>query len=169
MKTLFLLRHAKSSWDDSTLDDHDRPLNQRGYLEAPRVGGFLKQKGWIPGLVISSSALRAKDTAELVIRACGYDGQLLVEPGLYGASLQFFGKLIKSTPDRLNSLLLVGHNPDMEELIQALTRQRAVMSTATLAKLDLPLEDWADIGQVGSRDKKADLKGTWQGKHLSAD
>jgi len=167
MKTLLLLRHAKSSWDDPALDDHDRPLNQRGYLEAPRVGGFLKEKGWIPDLIISSTALRARHTAELVARACGYSDKLSLEPGLYGASLHFFSQLLKPLAPRLACVLLVGHNPDMEELIHALCSQRATISTATLAKIDLPIENWSEYAKVGGHDKKASLAGVWQGKHLN--
>lgn len=167
MKTLLLLRHAKSSWDDPALDDHDRPLNQRGYLEAPYVGDFLKAQDWIPDLIISSTALRARHTAELVARACGYSDKLVLEHGLYGASAQFFSQLIKPLPSNLNYVLLVGHNPDIEELILALCAEHVNISTATLAKIDLPIDLWSDYAKVGGRDKKAALAGIWQGKRLA--
>ncbi len=76
MKTLLVLRHAKSSWKDSGLADHDRPLNKRGKHDAPRMGTLLAKEDLVPDLIISSSAKRAKSTAEAVAMNCGYDGEI---------------------------------------------------------------------------------------------
>ena len=166
MKTLLLLRHAKSSWDDPSQDDHDRPLNQRGYLEAPRIGSLIQEKGLVPDLAIASTARRAKDTADLVLRACGYAGDLKLEPGLYGADYKLFTQLIQALPEKAACVLLVGHNPDIEDLIQRLTGERIAIATATLAQVRLPLETWRDIGQIDSHKNKADLAGLWQARKL---
>lgn len=166
MKTLLLLRHAKSSWDDPAQDDHDRPLNQRGYMEAPRIGCFILEKGLVPDLIIASTARRAKDTADLVLRACGYPGDLKLEPGLYGAEFRIFTQLIQALPEKAACVLLVGHNPDIEDLIHRLTGEHVAVATATLAQIKLPLENWRDIDQIDSHKNKAELAGLWQAKKL---
>ncbi len=166
MKTILFLRHAKSNWDDPALDDHDRPLNKRGYQEAPLVGSLLAEKNLMPDLIISSTALRAKDTAELVARAAKFEGKITLEPGLYGAEPQVYGQIIKNLPDKLNCVMLVGHNPDLEEIVHALCGEHLSIATATLVQVDLPLAHWSDYAELGHHGKKASLAGTWQAKQL---
>src|SRR5688500_2653227 len=86
MKTLLILRHAKSSWDDASLDDHERPLNARGRRDAPRMGDLLRDELLVPDLIITSDAVRAHTTALAVAEAAGYIGPIVVEPRLYHAS-----------------------------------------------------------------------------------
>ena len=83
MKTLLVLRHAKSSWNDPALDDHERPLNKRGRRDAPRMGELVREYGLMPGVVISSDAVRARLTAEAVAEAARYAGEILLDPHLY--------------------------------------------------------------------------------------
>ena len=82
MKTLLILRHAKSSWKEQDLPDHDRPLNKRGKNDAPRMGKLLKDEDLIPDLIMSSTAVRAKKTAELVAKACKYKGKIVLNHSL---------------------------------------------------------------------------------------
>ena len=84
MKTLLILRHAKSSWKEQDLQDHDRLLNKRGKNDAPRMGKLLKDENLIPDLIMSSTAVRAKKTAELVAKACKYKGKIVLNHSLYG-------------------------------------------------------------------------------------
>jgi bisphosphoglycerate-dependent phosphoglycerate mutase len=86
MKTLLILRHAKSSWKDSARGDHERPLNQRGERDAPRTGELVREHGLIPDLIISSDAVRARLTAEAVATSARYGGDILLDPRLYLAS-----------------------------------------------------------------------------------
>src|SRR5688500_20225930 len=86
MKTLLVLRHAKSSWNDSALGDHERPLNERGRRDGPRMGQLIREYGLIPDVVISSDAVRAQLTAQAVAEAARYEGEILLDPRLYLAS-----------------------------------------------------------------------------------
>jgi len=122
MKTIYLFRHAKSDWADTSIRDFDRPLNKRGLNNAPAMGKLLKSKGMIPALVITSTAMRAKTTAELVTTEIGIKPQKLVyEKELYLASAQEIFLLIKDTPSEYDSVMIVAHNPGLTELLNRLT------------------------------------------------
>ena len=121
MRELFLMRHAKSSWDDPTLADFDRPLNGRGREDAPLMGRFLKKSGIKPDLIVSSPARRAKKTARIVAEELGYDkDKIRFVEGVYEASLQSLIYTVCGFPDEAKRVLLVGHNPGMSELANAL-------------------------------------------------
>lgn len=145
MKTLLILRHAKSSWANTYLSDHDRPLKKRGKRDAPRMGRLLRDEELLPDLIISSSAKRALDTAEAAAAASGYDGQIDVTRAFYHADSETYIDRLKPLPKEVNRVLIVGHNPGMEELLTELTGARERMPTAALAQVNLPVEDWADI------------------------
>ncbi|MDX1947578.1 MAG: histidine phosphatase family protein [Pirellulaceae bacterium] len=153
MKTLLLLRHAKSSWKDSDQDDHDRPLNKRGKRDAPRMGELLRDEGLLPDLIVVSSARRARKTAEHVIQASGYRGETRITGELYEADAAKLMQVLAGLTATCGRVLLVGHNPGLEELLEALTGAYAPLSTAALAKIDLPIEAWGEIsssqGQLG--------------------
>src|SRR4030042_5537971 len=117
MKTLLLLRHAKSSWKQPEVHDHDRPLNKRGKKEAPQVGKYLKEKDLVPDLIISSTARRARDTAQAVLEESGFAGQLDLYQDLYLSDAACYLDILRSLPDSINRGLVVGHNPDLEELL----------------------------------------------------
>lgn len=122
MKTIYLVRHAKSDWDDPSIRDFDRPLNKRGKNNAPAMGKLLKQQGIIPELVITSTAMRAKTTAELITAEIGIKPDKMVyEKELYLASAQEIFLLIKETPPEYNSVMIVAHNPGITELLNRLT------------------------------------------------
>jgi phosphohistidine phosphatase len=142
---LLLLRHAKSSWDDPGLDDHDRPLAPRGRKAAKRMGAHLKSEGVEVDLVLCSSAVRARQTLELVAPG----GQTEIEPELYGASAaQLLARLQRVTDDA-GTVLLIGHNPSLQELLVRLVAEPGDLATqkfptAALATLVVG-EPWRDL------------------------
>jgi phosphohistidine phosphatase len=147
MKTLLVLRHAKSSWRETELADHDRPLNKRGKRDAPRMGELLRAEGLLPDLILTSSAKRALTTAELVAEASGYDGEIQESRDLYAAGPDEFIEALCALPNGFNSVLVVGHNPGLEELLEVLTEEAPAMPTAALAQVDLDIDDWAALDE----------------------
>ena len=146
MKTLLILRHAKSSWRDAGLADHDRPLNKRGLRDAPRMGRLLRQEDLLPDLIISSSAVRARKTAQMVIEAMGYDGELRLARELYAAEPEAYLDTLQSLPDGFERVMVIGHNPGLEELLELLTGDWQRLPTAALAQVELDLGTWQDLG-----------------------
>ncbi len=146
MKTLFVLRHAKSSWDDADLADFDRPLNERGKTAAPFVGELMKRNGFLPELILSSPALRARETARLVTEAAGLDAEIKHNERIYEASPQTLERIAASIDDRFGSAMIVGHNPGMEGFVRLLTGKLESMPTAALAVIDLDVSGWELIG-----------------------
>jgi phosphohistidine phosphatase len=145
MKTLLVLRHAKSSWNDPALDDHERPLNKRGRRDGPRMGELLRQHGLIPELVISSDAVRARLTAEAVAKAARYTGKILLDKDLYAASPADILSVLRKIPANAEAVMIVGHNPGLEELVEQLTGEQQDFPTAALAQIVLPIDQWRDL------------------------
>lgn len=144
MKTLLVLRHAKSSWDDSALDDHERPLNARGEDDAPRMGRLARAEGLSPQLIISSDAVRARLTAAAMAAATG--GQMQLEPRLYHAdAAQILAVLRSVIQQNVATAMIVGHNPGLEDLIAHLTGEHESLPTAALAHIVLPIDRWSDL------------------------
>ena len=146
VKTLLILRHAKSSWRHASLPDHDRGLNKRGKRDAPRIGALILDRGLVPSLIVSSSANRAVTTAEIVGETCGYEHEIIIAKDLYSGGMQAYRAILRRTPDHHGSVLVVGHNPDMEELVEVLTEGYRRMPTAALAQLSLPIDSWTEFG-----------------------
>jgi phosphohistidine phosphatase len=146
MKMLYLLRHAKSSWKDTLLADHDRPINGRGRDEAPLLGEYLRQRGLTPAFVAVSTARRAIQTASEVLSILHYDGLVRHDSRLYLAEIDTLYAVIASTPAEAASLMLVAHNPGLEQLLAALTGQATAMPTCCLAQIELALPSWPAIG-----------------------
>lgn len=143
MKTLLLLRHAKSSRKFPDLSDHDRPLNHRGKRDAPRMGRLLKEKDLVPDLVISSTAIRAKDTA--IAKHRGYKGKMFMFESLYAAEPTAYLTVLRDLADNYRQVLVVGHNPGVEELIETLTGEIHNIPTCTLARIEFDIEKWSAI------------------------
>lgn len=138
MKTLLLMRHAKSSWDNMNLSDHDRPLNKRGKGDAPKMAVLLKREGLVPDSILSSSANRAFSTAELVHAYAGVESEIVVKDGLYHSSAESIRSHIADYGAG-NILLVVGHNPGMGDIVEILSQSHEAMVTAALAHLRLTL------------------------------
>ncbi|HET9532484.1 MAG TPA: histidine phosphatase family protein [Blastocatellia bacterium] len=145
MKTLLLLRHAKSSWDDASLRDFDRPLAPRGKKDAPRMGKALKERGPLPDYILSSPAARAQATTEAFIEAAGLEIEPQFEEGIYDASSAQLMKIVRSIPDTSSCALMVGHNPGFEETLARLTGKHERMPTAALACIELKVDGWEDV------------------------
>lgn len=145
MKTLLVLRHAKSSWKDEQVGDHDRPLNKRGKRDAPRIGELVQQVQLQPELIISSTAKRARKTASRVAKQCGYQGIIELQGTLYLAPPDAYIEALRNVDDAVHRVMVVGHNPGLEQLVTLLTGQHAVLPTATLAHLELDVAQWRDM------------------------
>ena len=145
MKTLLILRHAKSDWGNVSLPDHDRPLSKRGKVDAPRMGELIREQGLMPDLILSSTAKRAHRTAELAAEACGYEGEILLSRDVYHAGPEGYIEAINVVADNEEILMIVGHNPGLEELVDVLTDESVTMTTANLAQIQLPIQSWRDL------------------------
>jgi phosphohistidine phosphatase len=148
MKTLLILRHAKSSWKKPELPDHERPLNKRGKKEAPLVGKYLKENDLVPDLILSSNARRAQETAQAVAEACGFEGQVDLYQDLYLSEPTIYLDILRCLPDDAKRVLVVGHNPDVEELLTLLTEVDEHMTTAALAVVALPISSWEEMNEA---------------------
>lgn len=143
MKTLYLLRHAKSSWNNRTLADVERPLNGRGRKASQTIGGLLRKEKDIPDLVVSSFAVRARETTDLVMQAANLSSELRIDERIYEATAQKLLEVVQQIDKGKKNVLLVGHNPGFEELLELLTGSVETMPTATLAKINLRIATWA--------------------------
>lgn len=162
MKTLFLMRHAKSSWKDDSLDDHERPLKKRGKKDIKLIAKIMKKNNFDPDLIITSSAVRAKDTADLLAEALGYKGKIIVSDDLYMGEPADYMKILKNIKDKNNSVLMVGHNPGLEAYLQIIDGEIEALPTAGLGHLLLAIEDWSEI----TLETMGDLVGFWKPKDL---
>ena len=146
MKTLLVLRHAKSSWHDPALDDHDRPLNKRGQQDGPRMGELVREHRLTPDVIISSDAVRARLTAEAVAEAARYTSEILLDPHLYLASPAGILAVLRTVREtKAGTVMIVGHNPGLEELVEQLTGEQHDLPTAALARIVLPIDRWRDL------------------------
>ena len=145
MKTLYLMRHAKSSWEDASLSDFERPLNDRGLSAAPFMGKLMREKGLEPDVILSSPAERAKQTASLVKEASGISHEIRFDDRIYEASPHTLVQVASEIDNANTSAMLVGHNPGMEGFIRYLTGNLEPMPTAALAGIKLNIDKWSEI------------------------
>lgn len=162
MKTLLILRHAKSSWADPQLADHDRPLNKRGKRDAPRIGQLLRAESLAPELILSSTARRARKTAETVAEASGYEGEVEFRSEFYQGDPQSFIEALQDVPDEYERVMVVGHNPGLEELLESLTEAAISLPTAALAQVALPIQSWRML----ALDTEGQLVNLWTPRQL---
>jgi phosphohistidine phosphatase len=161
MKTLILMRHAKSSWKDHNLDDSERPLKKRGKKDAEYIGKRLVDKELIPQKIFSSPAKRARRTAEIILGETKVDVPLELVDQFYMAEVPIFYDFIKSLPDDLERVMIIGHNPGLESLVQVLSGQIESMSTAALANISLPIKSWKEL----DTETKGELIDLFKPKH----
>jgi phosphohistidine phosphatase len=145
MKTLFLLRHAKSSWKDQAMADFERPLNDRGRKAAELVGNFIAKQNITIDLVISSPAVRARQTIDLVLKTAKRSPELRFDQRIYEATPTRLIEITSQIEDDRKSVMLVGHNPGMEELLTLLVGVEQHMPTASLAKVVVSAKKWDKI------------------------
>ncbi len=162
MKTLLLLRHAKSSWKDTDARDFDRPLNQRGLKAAPAVGNLMRKRKLEPKLVLSSPAERARQTIQSVLESARLKTELRYDERIYEATGARLLEIVAQIDDDANIAMLVGHNPGLEELLATLTGEARTLPTAALACIELEIEKWgkarADAGRLEWLVKPKELK-----------
>ena len=145
MKTLLLMRHAKSAWDKPGLSDFERPLAPRGKREAPRMGKFLAEAELLPDLIVSSPAVRARATAELVMKAAAYTGPILFDPRIYDALATDLIEISARLAGNAERVMLVGHNPGFEDVIKLLGGGAVRMPTAAIACVELAADRWTSV------------------------
>lgn len=145
-RSLYLLRHAKSSWDDPGLADHDRPLAPRGHRNAAALAEHLRAAGISPSLILCSSAQRARETLAGVLSALDAEAEILIEDCLYGAGTERLLTRLREVPHDVPSVMVVGHNPGLEDLAARLDAgtSGAPLPTAALATFELA-SDWPAI------------------------
>jgi phosphohistidine phosphatase len=158
MRTLYLLRHAKSSWDDHTLADHDRPLASRGIRATPYIADHMREAGIVPDVLLCSSARRTRETLELLGDAVPTECEVHVEDGLYGAPADTLLERLRALPGSVHRAMLIGHNPALQQLALLLAgsgdrlgRMTEKFPTAALATLDASIERWPDLAQGCAR------------------
>jgi phosphohistidine phosphatase len=165
MKRLLLMRHAKSSWKDSELPDHERPLKKRGQKDAEHMGKMLKSKDLTPEIILTSSAVRARETAEIVAEA-SKAGKRHIEilDSLYMAEPQNILNAIREHGKDHKTVMVVGHNPGMEAFLQIINGGVESLPTAAIAYVGVQADKWKDLGE--KKDAEVKLKKLWRPKDL---
>lgn len=149
MKTLFLIRHAKSSRDDSTLPDRERPLEARGEREVATMSRRLSQRHEKPDLIISSPAVRALATAKVIAEGLDYKLKgIVIDERLYAATAHALIGVIEGLDDKLKCVMLVGHNPEFTDLARHFSNEIMQMPTCAIADFAFDAKSWSGIGQV---------------------
>ncbi|MDH3621609.1 MAG: histidine phosphatase family protein [Gammaproteobacteria bacterium] len=145
MKVITIVRHAKSSWKDSSLSDRERPLNSRGERDAPDMGKRIHEHGIRPSLIVSSPATRAWTTAKIIAQAINYPREFLQkEDSLYLASLDEILDVIVAQDNGFNNLMVVGHNPGMTDFANFLIPGLTInLQTAGVVSVQVDQEDWS--------------------------
>ncbi|MGY2491585.1 SixA phosphatase family protein [Cupriavidus sp. CP313] len=149
MKTLFLVRHAKSSRDDPSLPDRERPLDDRGRHDAPEMGKRLAERKVKPDLIVSSPAVRALTTAQLIADELGYEHKrIVIDDQLYASSADALLAVIRALDKKLGSVMLFGHNPEFTDLAHRLSDEITDMPTCAVARFHFDTKAWEDVGAI---------------------
>jgi phosphohistidine phosphatase len=162
MKTIYLLRHAKSDWGDAALSDHDRQLNERGRDAAPRMGAYMKAHRYKPDLVLCSTARRTRETFDLVKGDLGRGVSVEYEEGLYLAEPRHLMQRLRLVDDAVTAVMFIGHNPGIAQFAIELSgspkdaaeekvhrSMREKFSTCALAVIESPAKSWSDVRAGG--------------------
>jgi phosphohistidine phosphatase len=168
MKTLYVLRHAKSDWGDESLPDFDRPLNHRGNKAAKAIGHEMAARRIHPDLVITSPAVRAKETVERMLHGYGEDLPVTEDRRIYEAATGALIEVVRNAPEDADRLMMVGHNPGLQELVVALSEPSALREeagqkfpTGALAEIRFSIDRWSELapgtGQLEDLIKPRDL------------
>lgn len=146
VRRLLILRHAKSKWSEDGVSDHDRALARRGKRDAVRMGRALAQHGLHPQVILCSTARRARATVKRLLPAVATTPQVCYCRALYAAGPLDCLRLLRHVPDEAHTVMLVGHNPGLEELATLLGRRQFALTTTHLVCLELDLASWTDLG-----------------------
>ena len=148
MKNLLLMRHAKSSWKDTSLIDHQRPLNKRGKKDAPRMGKHLQEQGIILDAILCSTAKRARATVKRLLKEYTFEGEVFYVDDLYRAGYETYITVLNQLPEDTDTVMIVGHNPEMDTFLEIVCDEYEHMTTATVAVVQFPIERWADLSGI---------------------
>ena len=150
LRRLILMRHAESPWEGVQLPDHQRPLGERGHQQATRTGSVLAAKGWIPDIVLSSDAKRTRETFAGLSQAFEKEVDVRFLSSFYHSGVAAAEEEVVTLPDGAGCVLLLGHNPGWELLVERLTGKAVAMEPATAAVMGQDLESWKDAGPAAS-------------------
>jgi phosphohistidine phosphatase len=142
VRRLILMRHAKSDWADHSLSDHDRPLNARGRLAAPKMARHLSENHLAPKVVLASTAVRVRETLGLMLAEWGYEPVVFYEQALYLASVDTLKSQVRGLDDSWSDAMLIGHNPGLADYASRLASQPLEMPTAAVAVFESTAESW---------------------------
>jgi phosphohistidine phosphatase len=161
-KQLLIMRHAKADRDEKRWQDFDRPLNERGLLDAPVMGRWLEQKQFKFDQIIASPAVRTKDTARLVAEQLNYSNPIQTPQSLYEGSSREYIAQIGLCPASVVTILIVGHNPALEQVVERLTGQWITLKTSAVAYLRYSGSDWSEI-----KSESLEFVETWSPKTIA--
>lgn len=162
VKTILVMRHAKSSWKDASLGDFDRPLNKRGKRAAPFMGQFLLAQDRMPETVYCSSAKRTRSTAKRMLREWPHVVPVVYREDLYHADSKSIAALVQSVPSSLSRIMILGHNPGLAEMIDELCATYVRFPTAAVAEIELCVSCWSEF----SLESVGELKNLWLPREL---
>lgn len=165
MKTLLLMRHGKSSWNDETLEDFDRPLKKRGKHDVPRMAELLRDERLIPDYVLASPAVRCRETVEILADQLDLDDDMIeyVEE-FYQAELEDYLDMLIDVTDSFRKVLIVGHNPSLEALLQTLTGEIESLPTSALACIKVGISSWEELEE--DSEEIGQLVDVWRPKEM---
>ncbi len=156
-KTLLLMRHGKSSWKDKKIPDRERPLKKRGKAASAEIGKILRENELIPPALLSSPAVRASETAEIVAKERGFPGKVTFIDSFYMAEPDVYINYLKGLDDSLERVMIVSHNPGLEAFMQLLDGRLEALPTGSMVYLCLNINHWSDL----SFETDAELIGFW--------
>jgi phosphohistidine phosphatase len=146
VRQLLILRHAKSSWADRFADDWERTLTDRGRRDAKRVGELLRRLSLVPDVIITSDAVRAHITAQIVADASGFAGKIELSPSLYHAKPDAVIAVLQAVKAAAaRTIMIVAHNPGLEDFVTQLTGEHVELPTAALVNVELPIRKWSEL------------------------
>jgi phosphohistidine phosphatase len=151
MKKLYLIRHAKSSWEDFSLSDFDRTLNKRGEKDAPFMGNILKNKDIDIDIILSSPAKRAKQTAKIIANKLNCEEKIVFEPNIYEASLQDIENIVKDINNSHKTAFLFGHNPSLNMFAYKYLHYQENIPTCTIVAIEFECKNWNDISPKNAK------------------
>jgi len=162
MKTLLLLRNAKASWKDYKVKDRERPLTKKGRKASAAMGLLIKENELVPQLLLSSSVLRANQTTQQLVASMEYSGKIIYMDHLFMAEPDVILDALSLLPNEVERVLVVGHNPGLEALVQILSGQIVSMAPASLAYLSVPVRAWLEL----NKHTECDLVQLWRAKDV---
>lgn len=165
MKTLLLMRHGKSSWKDESLEDFDRPLKKRGRHDVPRMAEMMREECLIPDYVLASPAVRCRETVELLAENLDLDDDMIeyVEE-FYQAEMDDYLDTLIDVVDSFMKVMIVGHNPTLEALLQTLTGEIEPLPTSAVACVKLGISSWEEL--EGDSEEVGQLVDVWRPKEM---